>query len=98
MQMSLRKWTKVIIVLLAGAYLFVGVASLMHFHRDSFHHNHCPLCTYHQNCQYQELPCQPFVIEFLLFQTFSLSEPAVSHTKAVFHNETSRAPPPLPVV
>jgi hypothetical protein len=98
MQMTLRKWTKVIVVLFAGAYLFAGVASLMHFHGDSVDHNNCLLCNYYQNCQCQDLPSQPFAIELLVLQTFSLSEPVVSHTKVVFHNDTSRAPPQLQIV
>ena len=96
--MTSGKWAKVIVVLLASAYLFVGVASLMHFHGNSVDHNNCPLCNYYQNCQHQDLPGQAFVIQLLILQTFSLSEPVVRHTKVVFHNEASRAPPQLQIV
>jgi hypothetical protein len=98
MQMTFQKWAKVFIVLSAGAYLFAGVASLMHFHGDCVDHNNCPLCNYYQNCQHQDLTNQSFVVELLLLQTFSFPEPVVSHTKVVFHNDTSRAPPQLQIV
>ena len=98
MHMTLPKRAKVIVVLLASAYLFTGFASLMHFHADCIDHNNCTLCNYHQNCQYQDLPGQSFVIEFLLLQTFSVSEPVGIHTKVVFHYDSSRAPPQLQIV
>jgi hypothetical protein len=98
MQITLRKWTKVIVVLLAGAYLFAGAASLMHFHTDGADYNNCPLCYHYQNYHFQELPAQSSVIEVLLSQTFTLSEPVVRYTKAVFHSDPSRAPPRLKFV
>jgi hypothetical protein len=93
MQMTLGRGAKVIAVLMASAYLFAGIASLMHFHGDSADHSNCPLCNY-----YQDLPSHTFVIELLLLQTFSPSEPVVSHTKVVFNNDTSRAPPQSQIV
>jgi hypothetical protein len=98
MQMTFPKWTKVFIVLLASVYLFIGAASLAHFHKDSIGHNNCLLCNYYQNCQYQDVPCQTFVVELLLLQTFPLSEPVVSPIKVFFHNDTSRAPPQSQIV
>jgi hypothetical protein len=98
MQMTLGRGAKVIAVLMASAYLFAGIASLMHFHGDSADHSNCPLCNYYQNYQYQDLPSHTFVIELLLLQTFSPSEPVVSHTKVVFNNDTSRAPPQSQIV
>jgi len=93
--MTLRKWTNVIIVLLASAYLFAGVASLMHFHKDGVDHNNCSICYYYQNYHFQELPVQASVIELLLFQTFTFSKSFVRYTKIVFLDDPSRAPPQL---
>jgi hypothetical protein len=96
--MTLRKGTNVIIVLIASAYLFVGVASLTHFHKDGLDHNNCTLCYYCQTYHSQELPVQPSVVEVLLFQTFTFSKSFVCYTKIVFLDDPSRAPPLLQFV
>jgi hypothetical protein len=95
MQMTLRKWTIVFIVLLASAYLFAGVASLIHFHKNDVDNKNCLLCYYYQNYHSQELTAQSSVVTVLSFQTFTLPKPVVLYTKVVFYNEPSRAPPRL---
>jgi hypothetical protein len=97
MQLTSRKWARVSIYLLASLYLFTGIMLLRHYHRDGIDHDNCSIC-YYLNNNYQDLPSQLCICEFILLQIFYLSESVAYTPKIVYLHDPARAPPKLHIV
>ena len=74
MQMTLGRGAKVIAVLMASAYLFAGIASLMHFHGDSADHSNCPLVIIIRITSIRIYPAIRLLSSYYYFKPFPLQD------------------------